>query len=89
MEMAASVSAELGWLDSSERDRISRLLSKARLPHAAPGVAADDMLAHMQMDKKVARSGMRLVLLERIGHAVLSPAPERALLREAIERHLH
>jgi 3-dehydroquinate synthetase len=43
----------------------------------------------MQMDKKVARSGMRLVLLERIGHAVLSPAPERALLREAIERHLH
>jgi 3-dehydroquinate synthase len=89
MEMAASVSAELGWLERSERERVSRLLSKARLPLAAPGVAVDDVLAHMLMDKKVARSGMRLVLLERIGHAVLCPAPERARLREAIERHLH
>jgi 3-dehydroquinate synthase len=88
MEMAASVSAELGWLDQAERERVSRLLSKARLPHAAPGVAADDVLAHMQLDKKVARSGMRLVLLERIGHAVLSPAPERALLHAAIARQL-
>jgi 3-dehydroquinate synthetase len=41
------------------------------------------------MDKKATRSGMRLVLLERIGRAVLVPAPERALLREAIERQLH
>jgi len=88
MEMAANVSAELGWLDRTERERVSRLLAKARLPHAAPGVAADEVLEHMQMDKKIARSGLRLVLLEGIGRAVLSPAPERAVLREAIERQL-
>jgi 3-dehydroquinate synthase len=89
MEMAANVSAELGSLGKPERERVSRLLSAARLPHAAPGVAADDVLTHMQMDKKVARTGMRLVLLEGIGRAVLAPAPERTVLREAIERQLH
>jgi 3-dehydroquinate synthase len=89
MEMAANVSAELGSLGKPERERVSRLLAKARLPHAAPEVAADDVLAHMQMDKKVARTGMRLVLLEGIGRAVLAPAPERTVLREAIERQLH
>ena len=88
MQMAANVSAELGSLDRTERERISRLLAKARLPHAAPGVVADEVLEHMQMDKKAARAGLRLVLLEGIGRAVLSPAPERLLLREAIERQL-
>ena len=86
MQMAANVSSKLGWLDRAEHERVARLLAKARLPQAAPGVAADDVLEHMQMDKKVARSGLRLVLLEGIGRAVLSPAPERTLLREAIER---
>ena len=89
MQMAANVSAELGWLEPNTRERLSRLLTKARLPHAAPGVAAEDVLEHMQMDKKIAREGMRLVLLKGIGRAVLCPAPERALLREAIARQLH
>jgi 3-dehydroquinate synthase len=89
MQMAANVSAELGSLGKTERERVSRLLKLARLPHAAPGVAVDDVLTHMQMDKKVARTGMRLVLLEGIGRAVLAPAPERTILREAIERQLH
>jgi 3-dehydroquinate synthase len=89
MEMAANVSAELGSLDKRERERISRLLARARLPHAAPGIAADDVLAHMQMDKKAGREGIRLVLLEGIGRAVVTAAPEQAVLRAAIERQLH
>ena len=89
IEMAANVSAELGWLDKPARERISRLLKLARLPRAAPGITADDVLAQMQLDKKAARAGMRLVLLEGIGRAVLTSAPERALLRAAIERQLH
>jgi 3-dehydroquinate synthase len=84
MQMAANVSAELGMLERAEHERISRLLAKARLPNAAPDVDADEVLEHTQMDKKVARSGLRLVLLEAIGRAVLRPAPERSLLREAI-----
>lgn len=89
IEMAANVSAELGWLDKPARERISRLLKLARLPRAAPGITADDVLAQMQLDKKAARAGMRLVLLEGIGRAVLTSAPERVLLRAAIERQLH
>ncbi|HEY7670804.1 MAG TPA: 3-dehydroquinate synthase [Gammaproteobacteria bacterium] len=89
MEIAANVSAELGWLGKPERERVSRLLSAARLPRTAPGVAAEDVLAHLQLDKKVAREGVRLVLLKGIGRAVVTPAPERAALRAAIERQLH
>ena len=42
IEMAANVSAELGWLDKPARERISRLLKLARLPRAAPGITADE-----------------------------------------------
>jgi 3-dehydroquinate synthase len=89
MQMAANVSSALGWLDRNARDRISRLLTAARLPHAAEDVAVDEVLEHMQLDKKIARDGLRLVLLDGIGRAVLCPAPERAVLREAIARQLH
>jgi 3-dehydroquinate synthase len=84
IQMAANLSAELGLLKRADRERISRLLAKAHLPNAAPDVDADDVLEHMRLDKKVARSGLRLVLLEAIGRAVLTPAPEHSLLREAI-----
>jgi 3-dehydroquinate synthetase len=43
----------------------------------------------MQMDKKAGREGIRLVLLEGIGRAVVTAAPEQAVLRAAIERQLH
>ena len=88
MQMAANVSAELGWLDRNARERVARLLDTARLPHAADDVAVEEVLERMQMDKKIAREGLRLVLLKGIGRAVLAPAPERAVLRAAITRQL-
>jgi 3-dehydroquinate synthase len=88
MQMAANVSVALGWLARKEHERIARLLAKARLPHAAPSVAAEDVLEHMQMDKKIVRSGLKLVLLRGVGDAVLASAPERSLLREAIAAQL-
>ena len=88
MQMAANVSAELGWLDRNARERVARLLDAARLPHAADEVAVEEVLERMQMDKKIAREGLRLVLLKGIGRAVLAPAPERAVLRAAITRQL-
>jgi len=88
MVMAANASAALGRLDGGQRARIEMLVCNAGLPVRARGVAPDDMLEHMRMDKKVAKSQLRLVLLERIGAGYLAPAPEPALLRRAIADQL-
>jgi 3-dehydroquinate synthase len=88
MLMAANVSLALGWLDRERHGRIAALLRKARLPVEASGVGADDVLDSMQMDKKAGHEGLRLVLLEDIGRAVVVPAPAPDLLRRAITDQL-
>lgn len=84
MQMAANASLALGWLGHEQHARVAALLRRARLPLDASGVAADDVLELMQMDKKAGRGGLRLVLLHDIGRAVVVPAPEPAVLRRAI-----
>jgi 3-dehydroquinate synthase len=85
MQMAANVSLALGWLARDEHARAAALLSRARLPSSASGgVAVDDVLKAMRMDKKVAASALHLVLLKAIGEAVVAPAPEPAIVRQAI-----
>ncbi|MBN1238032.1 MAG: 3-dehydroquinate synthase [Gammaproteobacteria bacterium] len=81
ISLAASTSRALGWLGADDCARIDALLRRARLPVAAPGIDADEMLSHMSRDKKAGREGLKLVLLERIGRGVVTPAPDDALLR--------
>jgi 3-dehydroquinate synthase len=88
MQMAANASLALGWLDHAQHARIAALLGRARLPSAAHGVAVDDVLEGMQMDKKVVQGGLRLVLLKGVGEAALAAAPEPSLLRQAIAAQL-
>ena len=88
MQMAANASLALGWLDSEQHGRIAALLSRARLPVVARGVAVDDVLELMQMDKKVAHGSVRLVLLKGMGEATVAAAPEPSLLRQAIAAQL-
>jgi 3-dehydroquinate synthase len=61
-------------------------LSRARLPIVAPKIGAARALDLMRMDKKVLSGTIRLVLLERLGRAVvIDEYPEdelEAVLRE-------
>jgi 3-dehydroquinate synthase len=80
MLMAASMSRRLGWLDATEHARIRDLLLRAGLPTEAPRIGVSRALELMQMDKKVLSGTVRLVLLERLGRAVVTGAYEQDLL---------
>jgi 3-dehydroquinate synthase len=84
MRMAADSSERQGWLDGADAARIRALLERAGLPTSATGLAVEDVLDRMRLDKKAGRKGMRLVLLKAIGEAVVAPAPDDPLLRDAI-----
>jgi 3-dehydroquinate synthase len=84
MRMAADSSARIGWLGKSDAARILALLERAGLPTEADGLAVDDVLERMRLDKKAGRKGMRLVLLKSLGKAEVALAPDESILREAI-----
>lgn len=86
--LAAAMSRRLGRLDEPSCARIRALLERAGLPTRAPGVASRDVLEHMHLDKKARRAGLTLVLLDAIGTAVTTAAPEERLLQEVLAAEL-
>jgi 3-dehydroquinate synthase len=72
MLMAADLSRRLSLIDDSLLERIRAILTRASLPTAAPRVGAARALELMHMDKKVQAGTLRLVLLEKLGHAVVT-----------------
>jgi 3-dehydroquinate synthase len=84
MRMAADTSVRIGWLGKGDAARVVELLGRAGLPTEAAGLAVDEVLDRMRLDKKAGRKGMRLVLLKALGKAELTPAPDDSILREAI-----
>jgi 3-dehydroquinate synthase len=83
--IAAELSRRLGWLDAEAVLRIERLFVRAGLPvHGAP-LGAARYLELMRHDKKVQDGKLRLVLLKRIGSAVVSDEADEATIVAAIE----
>jgi 3-dehydroquinate synthase len=72
MLMAASLSKRLGWIDATEHARIRELLARSGLPTEVPRIGVARAVELMQMDKKVLAGSVRLVLLERLGRAVVT-----------------
>jgi 3-dehydroquinate synthase len=72
MVMAADLSARLGLISPAIKARIAAVLARAGLPAETPRIGAARALELMQMDKKVLAGNLRLVLLERMGRAVLT-----------------
>jgi 3-dehydroquinate synthase len=65
--MAATMSAELGWIDQELVDRAYRIMEKANLPVELPVDSPMDQatfLKYMAADKKVANGQLRLILLK-------------------------
>ena len=72
MAMAGYMSKLSGWLKKDDQTRIENLLQKARLPYAPfEGVTVEQMKLLMLRDKKVMKGTLRLILLSRIGQAVI------------------
>ena len=84
--MAAEVSAQLDWIDRQDVMRAERIFRRAGLPVRGPALSVERYLELMQHDKKVQDGKLRLVLLRRIGRAVLSDAAPLAAIRTAIAK---
>ena len=83
--LAAELSRRLGWLSAADVSRARRLFERARLPVDAPALGVERYLELMGLDKKVEGGKLRLVLLERIGQAVLRADTPEPLLRETLD----
>ncbi|MDQ3774340.1 MAG: 3-dehydroquinate synthase [Pseudomonadota bacterium] len=81
MCLAARLSARLGWLDGAAVERIEALVRRAGLPVRAPAVlSAPEMRDLMAVDKKAREGALRLVLLEDLGKAIVTPGYDAAAL---------
>ena len=87
MLMAADLSHRLGLIDGSIKERIRDILGKAGLPTEAPRVGAAKALELMQMDKKVLAGTVRLVLLEKLGRAIVTGEYSQGALEATLKEY--
>jgi len=80
MLMAADLSHRLDLVDRAAKERVHDLLIRAGLPTEAPRIGAARAFELMRMDKKVLAGTVRLVLLEKLGRAIVTGRyPQRVL----------
>jgi 3-dehydroquinate synthase len=87
MLIAADLSQRLGLIDGAIRDRVRHILERAGLPTEAPRIGAEKALELMQMDKKVLAGAVRLVLLAKLGRAIVTADYSHEALRATLHEH--
>jgi 3-dehydroquinate synthetase len=87
MLIAADLSQRLGLIAPVIKERIRDLLERAGLPTQAPRIGAAKALELMQMDKKVLAGAVRLVLLEKLGRAIMTGDYPQAALDAALAEY--
>jgi 3-dehydroquinate synthase len=87
MLMAADLSQRLGLIEAAVKARLQDMLQRAGLPVEPPRIGAVRALELMQMDKKVLAGSMRLVLLEKLGRAVITSKYSRAALDATLNEY--
>ena len=80
MVLAARFSVRQGRIPAADAERLERLLQRMGLPVRAPAFPLDTWLEYMGRDKKNEDERVTLILLERLGAAVVAKdAPEKQL----------
>jgi 3-dehydroquinate synthase len=87
MLMAADLSRRLGLIDATIKNRVHDILTRANLPTEAPRIGAAKALELMQMDKKVLAGTIRLVLLEKLGRAIVTGDYSQAALEATLKEY--
>ncbi len=85
MLMAADLSARLGWISAADVTRIRQLLILAKLPVRLPDIESEHFLNLMSQDKKVLDGQLRLVLLQKMGQAVITRDYDVQLLLQTLQ----
>jgi 3-dehydroquinate synthase len=84
MLLAAELSARLGWISADEVQALRSMLLQAGLPVEPPAMSCDQFLSLMAVDKKVLDGQLRLVLLEKIGQAIVTSDVSEADIRATL-----
>jgi 3-dehydroquinate synthase len=87
MLIAADLSLRLGLIEAAVRERIRNILVQSGLPTEAPRIGAAKAFELMQMDKKVLAGAVRLVLLEKLGRAVITAKYSQDALDATLKEH--
>ena len=87
MIIATDLSCRLGMIDAAIKERLRDILARAGLPIEAPRIGAARAYELMQMDKKVLGGTIRLVLLEKLGRAIVSDQYSKAALEATLAEH--
>lgn len=87
MLLAADLSSRLGWIAPSDVERVQALLEAIGLPTRAPAIGAQRALELMGMDKKVLAGRIRLVLLRKLGEAVVSGDYPPTVFEATLDTH--
>jgi 3-dehydroquinate synthase len=83
--LAAETSRRLGWLGAADVLRVRELVLRTGLPAKAPRIGVERARELMALDKKVLAGRVRLVLLRRLGEAVVSADYDPAALEAVLE----
>jgi 3-dehydroquinate synthase len=87
MLIAADLSLRLGLIDAPLKERVRDILARTGLPTQAPRIGAAKALELMQMDKKVLAGALRLVLLEKLGRAIITDQYSKAALDATLKEY--
>jgi len=87
MLIAADLSLRLGLIDAPLKERVRDILARTGLPTHAPRIGAAKALELMQMDKKVLAGALRLVLLEKLGRAIVTDKYSKAALDATLREY--
>ncbi len=85
MVLASDLSCRLGGLETTMRDRIVRLIKRARLPVMPPDWSADTYLEWMSHDKKSKAGHVRYVVLRSMGAATVE-AVDDGLVTDVLQK---
>jgi 3-dehydroquinate synthase len=85
MVMAADLSERHQWVDNTIKQRTVALLQQAGLPVKSPAeMSIDQYMDSMAIDKKTLNGTIKLVLLKKLGEAVITSDYQPALLEQTL-----
>ena len=88
MILATEFSQRLAMIDADSCARIRELVAAAGLPTDMPRIGAARALDLMRMDKKVLAGSVRLVLLEKLGRAIVTGNYDQKALETLLRERL-
>lgn len=84
--ISLEMSVQMGWIPREDSNRVARLFTQIGLPTSPPTkMKFIDFMRHILNDKKISDGQIRLVLLQKIGKAVVTDKYPLHTLKEVLD----